>query len=75
MNSEVLFFPMTEKPVRDESDPSFSQTVIIYGDQKNVVELGYFDFEEDEWLHFGQNLFMLKCWCYIPNPDMFITNN
>lgn len=73
MDNEILFFPMSKKPERDESDPSFSKTVIIYGSQ-SFVELGYFDFDADQWTHFGENLFLLKCWCYIPNPTVLIDN-
>ncbi|RWW91829.1 hypothetical protein [Flavobacterium cerinum] len=72
MVNKIIFFPMATKPVRDESDPSFSKTVLIYGNERNLVELGYFDFEVDQWSHFGKNLFLLKCWCYIPNPAMYI---
>jgi hypothetical protein len=73
MVGDVLFYAMTEKPVRDESDRSFSKTVLIYGRQ-NFVELGYFDFEEGQWSHFGENLFLLECWCYLPDPTTFIGN-
>lgn len=59
---------MSELPAPDESDASFSKTVIIYGDGLNFVDLGYFDFEEKQWSHFGKNIFLLKCWCYIPDP-------
>jgi hypothetical protein len=59
---------MTEWPVADESDASFSKTVIIYGDKPDVVELGFYDFEQGQWSHFGNNSFLLKCWCYIPDP-------
>jgi hypothetical protein len=63
---------MTEWPIADESDGSFSKTVIIYGERAEVVELGYYDFEQGQWSHFGQNTFLLKCWCYIPDPDIVI---
>lgn len=63
---------MSELPVRDESDASFSKTVIIYNSKFNIVNLGYFDFEEGEWAHFGDNTFLLKCWCYIPTPSEII---
>lgn len=60
---------MTELPVADESDAAFSKTVLIYGEKKHFVELGYYDFEEDTWSHFGKNNFLLKCWCYVPEPS------
>lgn len=64
----IVYYPMTEKPFADESDDSFSKTVIIYGEGQGYVELGYFDFEQGQWSHFGNNSFLLKCWCYIPEP-------
>ena len=68
MEDNMRFYSMSEFPVRDESDASFSETVIIYNDKLNFVDLGYFDFEEGRWFHFGENAFLLKCWCYIPKP-------
>lgn len=65
---EIKFYPMSEWPIPDESDKSFSQTVIVYGDKLNPIGLGYFDFEMGEWLHFAENNFLLKCWCYLPDP-------
>jgi len=68
MEDNIRFYPMSELPVRDESDAGFSKTVIIYNDKLNFVDLGYFDFEEEKWSHFGENAFLLKCWCYVPKP-------
>jgi len=59
---------MREKPESEESDTSFSKTVIIYGEKLVEVGLGYYDFEMNEWLHLGENTFLLKCWCYVPDP-------
>jgi hypothetical protein len=63
---ENRFYPMTELPSRDESDGSFSKTVIVYGPKLSDFGLGYFDFEINEWLYLGENTFLLKCWCYLP---------
>ena len=68
MESNIVFYPMSELPEREESDPVFSKMVIIYNDKLNSVDLGYFDFEEGSWSHFGESTFLLKCWCYIPKP-------
>ena len=65
--SETRFYPMTERPTRDESDTSFSKTVIVYGQKLNEAGLGYFDFEINEWLLLGDTTFLLKSWCYLPN--------
>ncbi|MNL87788.1 hypothetical protein D3C87_2171430 [compost metagenome] len=37
--------------------------------------MGFFDFEQGEWSHFGENSFLLKCWCYIPVPSEIIRKN
>ncbi|ALM50508.1 hypothetical protein AMR72_17415 [Flavobacterium psychrophilum] len=67
---EVIFYPMSQRPVPDESDATFSTTVIVYNEKYTAVGLGYFDFEIGEWLHFSHNSFLLKCWCYIPVPKI-----
>jgi len=64
----IKFYPMSQKPIPDESDASFSRTVIVFGSKSNETGLGYYDFEMKEWLHLGGNLFLLKCWCYLPVP-------
>lgn len=69
MKMENVFYPMTEIPVPDKGDASFSKTVIIYGEDLESFEFGYFDFEQDQWSHFGKNNMLLKCWCYVPVPD------
>lgn len=74
MDNGELFHPMTEIPLADESDVTFSRTVIIYGEKQHFVELGYYDFEEETWSHFGRNNFSLKCWCYLPEPLGAIRN-
>ena len=65
---------MTEIPLPDDSDTSFSKTVMIYSNALTHVEFGYFDFEEQQWSHFSKTPFLLKCWCYIPSPKEFIKN-
>ena len=72
IENTIQFYPMTEIPAPDESDPSFSKTVMIYSDALSHVEFGYFDFEEQQWSHFSKTQFLIKCWCYIPNPKDFI---
>jgi hypothetical protein len=72
MESPIIFYPMSEKPSPDESDNSFSKTVIIFGEKLNFIELGFFDFEDQQWSHFGKNSHLLKCWCYIPDPNNMV---
>lgn len=69
--SKIKFYPMSERPEPDESDTSFSKTVIVYGEKLNDAGLGYFDFEMEEWLYLGENTFLMKCWCYLPEPENF----
>jgi hypothetical protein len=71
----TIFYPMSDRPVADESDNSFSKTVIVYGEVPGNVELGYFDFEQGQWSHFGNETFLLKHWCYIPEPETFKVND
>lgn len=71
---EQTFYPMTVLPVPDESDESFSKTVIVYGENFTAVGLGYFDFEMEEWQHSNHNSFLLRCWCYLPKPSIDIDN-
>lgn len=70
MENSTVFYPMSTIPMPDESDQTFSKTVLIYGDKSDFVELGYYDFEVSQWSHFGSNIFLLKCWCYLPDPGM-----
>jgi len=70
-----VYYPMTMKPLPDEGDASFSKTVIIFSEDLTNFELGYFDFDQDEWSHFGKNDIMLKCWCYVPFPENDIYEN
>ena len=63
-----IFYPMNTWPEVDECDSSFSRTVIIYGEKHDFVELGFYDFEQGQWTHFGDKRFILKCWCYLPDP-------
>jgi hypothetical protein len=64
----IKFFPMSEYPLADESDNSFSKTVLVYTEGFKSTELGYYDFETCRWSHFGDDSFLLQCWCYIPSP-------
>ena len=60
---------MADRPKEDESDTTFSKTVLIYDDLLRFIGLGYFDFEQGDWSLFANNKSMLKCWCYIPQPQ------
>lgn len=40
----IKFYPMSQRPEPDESDASFSRTIIVYGAKPNETGLGYYDF-------------------------------
>ena len=69
-----LFFPMSKKPQPDDTDADFSRTVLVFGEERRFVELGYYDFQEKQWAHFGEDSFLLKCWCYLPDPEAVINS-
>ena len=72
------FYGMNEVPAKQEDEPSFSKTVMVYdktSDESIFSELGYYCFDSDEWVHFGSDSMDLICWCYIPNPSEFIITN
>lgn len=67
---DIDFHPMTIFPHADEANATISKTVLIYGDGRDLIELGYYDFAQNSWSHFGKNTFLLKCWCYVPLPEV-----
>jgi len=69
---EIPFYPMSKKPKPDDTDADFSKTVLVFGEDRKFVELGYYDFQEKQWAHFGEGSFLLKCWCYIPDPTLIL---
>lgn len=75
MKNEVDFYPMSLFPLRDDSDASFSKTVIVFGEKPNIADMGYYDFEDCQWSQFGNDKFLMVCWCYLPFPDFFIREN
>lgn len=50
------------------SEENFSETVLVYDEDLEDCDLGYFDFSADEWNVFGDFSMRLKCWCYLPRP-------
>lgn len=70
------FHPMWKKPpqVKDEH---FSETVIVYDldhDTKEVEasDLGFYNFDTEEWMILGDLSMKLCCWTEIPNPTSFM---
>ena len=65
---EFLFQSMNTYPKRDKTDRSFSQTVLVFNPKMDIVELGYYDFEDQIWQILGNSSMELQCWCEIPLP-------
>lgn len=63
------YFPMSQRPKPSEDVPEWSETVIVYDEDADLHDFGYFDFNEDEWHVLGMASMKLKCWCYLPEPD------
>lgn len=62
----VTFNPMQHRPPVSEDE--FSITVLVYDEDLETTDLGYFDFESQEWKIFGDLSLKLKCWCLLPSP-------
>lgn len=55
---------------------SFSIPVLVFDkDEPNFCEIGHYNFDTKTWSHFGENSMKLICWCYLPNPSIFLKNN
>ncbi len=66
------FKPMTEFPPRVKDKLGnlkfFSETVLVYDNlkDKTYCEFGFYDFDGEEWFHFGKKEMDLLCWIEIP---------
>ena len=66
------FYSMQDFPEK-EPDEKFSKTVIVFSaDENTFCDLGFYDFETNEWAILGDISMKLICWCYIPNPAAFL---
>ena len=65
----IEFYPMSHRPKPSSDVPKWSEQVIVYEDEHDLQDFGYFDFEMDEWHILGGDSMKLKCWCYIPLPN------
>lgn len=75
---DYKFFKMSKLPIKNDNDQSVSMIVLVYDKISNnefLNNLGYYDFEINEWNHFGRESMKLICWCYLPNPREFISYN
>lgn len=68
----VKFFTMQQFPTQEPGE-TFSKTVLIYNkEDHSFCDLGYYDFETNEWAILGDMSMKLICWCYIPDASTFI---
>ncbi|PHR71012.1 MAG: hypothetical protein COA67_07380 [Lutibacter sp.] len=64
----IEFYPMSHRPKPSKDVSRWSETVLVYEEEHNFQDFGYFDFEKDEWHILGTDSMKLKCWCNIPQP-------
>ncbi len=64
------FKPMTEFPEPANDGSNCSKTVLVYDENElDYAEIGYYSFETNEWVVFGDFSLKLICWRYAPKPD------
>lgn len=69
------FYPMTIYPPKDGKEP-FSALVLVYDESDSrYFDLGYYDFEEKRWRLLNEESMNLKCWCHVPDPSEYLTDN
>lgn len=60
------FFPMSHRP--KVAEENLSEMVLVYDEDLEDCDLGYYDFDEELWSVMGGFSMRLKCWCYLPRP-------
>ena len=73
MQATTVFHPMSHRPKPSEDVPAWSETVIVFEQDHDFEDFGYFDFEQDQWHVLGENSMKLICWCEIPTPPKDVT--
>lgn len=79
LENKIPFHPMWKKPNASDDDERISVMVLVYevDPVTNIMtdkDLGYYDFESDNWSVLGGFEMELVCWSYIPDPCEFIKN-
>jgi hypothetical protein len=70
-----MFYSMQDLP-KTQPNEKHSMTVLVFDeDDNNFVDLGFYDFDKQEWVVFGDDSINMICWCYAPSPKEFISNN
>lgn len=68
----MIFYPMNEFPTRVKGG-NYSVPVLVFSaDNPTFCEMGYYNFETQKWLHFGESSVVLISWCYMPNHEAFL---
>jgi hypothetical protein len=68
----IKFHSMMEFPEKIEGE-NVSKDVLLYKDgELEFNELGFYDFESNEWVTFSEYPNSFICWCYPPNASDFV---
>jgi hypothetical protein len=65
---EANFYSMQVFPEPSKGDKNVSIFVILYDEDLEDCDLGYYDFKNNEWVVMGDFSMKLKCWCNVPKP-------
>lgn len=63
------FYPMTEFPPQVEGE-QFSETVVVYDEDLEDFDLGYYNFDYKKWSVFGDFSMKLICWAFVSPPHI-----
>lgn len=59
--------PMTQFPPKVEGE-NFSDTVLIFDEDLEDFDLGYYDYDNEKWIPMGDFQMDLICWIEISKP-------
>jgi len=65
------FFEMYQYPnllFDPEGERRSVNVILLTADEPPVADIGFFDFDEGEWVHFGDEDFEYVTWTYVPKP-------
>jgi len=69
---KVQFHSMNEFPEKIEGE-NVSKDVLLYKDgELEFNELGFYDFDLQEWITFSEYSNSFICWCYPPDASDFV---
>lgn len=67
LKGELKQFPMDVLPEQVEGE-HFSKTVLVYDEDLEDFDLGFFNYDTQKWDVMGGFQMKLICWSYIPLP-------